>query len=137
MSNNWPLMHHVYFLTVIKFAWGIPGSSLKRVHRRQSLISRQLFMVARAREAILPMLQLLQHLLPTLEMNMVRLKAHMRPLRQSQVHRLLTEHLLTGQMVMAYHRQEQRLTRLHRLCPYRNAAVADSGLPWEPFLECF
>src|SRR5437588_5642625 len=85
MNNDWPLMHHVYFLTVIKFAWAIVGSFLKRAQCPRNLLSKRLFMAALAREVILPMLPLLQrHLLLILEMSMLPNKAdiHLPPLPQ-------------------------------------------------------
>src|SRR6266567_2305178 len=131
MSNEWPLMHHVYFLKAIKFALAIVGSFLKRAQCPRNLLSKRLFMAARARAVILPMLPLLQHLLLlTLEMNTVSNKVdlHLPPLPQFH-------HLFMEQIVTVCSKQEWYLIPLHQLRPNRSAVVVDSGLPWEPLLR--
>src|SRR6266699_1406624 len=156
MSNDWPLMHHVYFLTVIKFALAIVGSFLKRAQCPRNLLSKRLFMAARARAVILPMLPLLQHLLLlTLEMNTVRNKVdlHLLPLPQFRPLPILEmstvcnkqhihlpplpqfHHLFMEQIVTVCSKQEWYLIPLHQLRPNRSAVVVDSGLPWEPLLR--
>src|SRR5258706_7514828 len=152
MNNDWPLMHHVSFLTVIKFAWAIVGTFLKRAQCPRNLLSKRPFMAALAREVILPMLPLLQRLLLILEMSMLPNKADIYLPPLSQLHPLpmvrnkvamcllplshFHHHLLMEQIVTVCSKQEWHLIHLHRLLPNRSAVVVDSGLPWEPLLHC-